>query len=357
VYLFGAGATHACAAAEGAGTGLLTRDLNRPIADAVRDLFECDPYRGDAYLSQLVTEAVSENTDYEQLITFLDQSFSPRHKRLATDLRSIFERVLRAQLKLVEDELGHAPLTLYRSLLDMYNVRALPETLGGIITLNYDDYLERAVTEVFAAPPSTGLTTKDRGNHSELSVLKLHGSFDWGDTFPIERGVSTYCGWIPPGIVKGKSYYPFNLLWGRAREILDCDVLRVVGCRLGGSDWDLISLLFSSMYTRDGVAPFDIEVIDSPRQGSELARAYPYLNIRSMFDVEPIGSLLVAELFGHQAQLLRDLDHATRNSVLNEEWRHNWFAEWLRQVRRTAEESLSDLGTQANFFAALPVGA
>ncbi len=66
-----------------------------------------------------------------------------------------------------------------------------------------------------------------------------------------------------------------------ARDVLDCDVLRVIGCRLGSNDWDLISLIFSTHHAnRDARPAYDIEIIDAPQHALQLQKAYPYLKAR-----------------------------------------------------------------------------
>jgi hypothetical protein len=357
-YLIGAGATHAAADAEGAGTGLLMKDLNGPMADRIQKLFQADGYKDDLYLKQLIASATDPRTDYEHLITFLDQSISPRHRHLAAELRRLFEQILREQLRKVETELGHAPLMLYSALLDMYSIDAFPEELAGLITLNYDDYIEQAAMRVWGQAIDLGLNLGPVNySHGRPMLLKLHGSLDWGDIYPVSRGTTANCSWIPPGITKGKSFYPFNLIWGRAREVLDCDILRIVGCRLGGNDWDLISLLFSSMYTRNSGPPFRIEVIDSPWQGVELAKTFAYLNIASMFDVEPLCERLMAEMFQTPPGRLRDLDDTTREGVMQRSWKgQNWFAEWLRHLKEELLSANVSLTTSGGHFSSLAVG-
>lgn len=357
-YLIGAGATHAAAIAQGAGNGLLMKDLNAPMAAEISLLFENDEYKNDTYLQRLIAAAVDPDTDYEHLITFLDQSMSPRHRQLATELRGIFEKVLRAQLEKVEKELGSPPLGLYAALLDMYNVEGVTEELTGLITLNYDDYLEQAAVRVWGQRPDLCLGRPvEPAAIGRPVLLKLHGSFDWGDSYPVRPGAKAHCSWIPPGIAKGKSFYPFNVLWGRAREVLDCDVLRVIGCKLGGNDWDLVSLLFSSMYTREEGGAFTIEVIDSPWQGTELAKTYTYLNVKSMFDVEPVCNRLMAELFQVPPMPLADLDPDWRETVMRRSWDgQNWFAEWLRRTKEELASAGVELATPGGYFLSLDVG-
>src|SRR5207249_3124295 len=122
------------------------------------------------------------------------------------------------------------------------------EELGGILTINYDEYIEQAIQSFQDQSVDFGIDV--RGNErkrNSIRLLKLHGSFGWEDAWPIVvKGGATKLCWIPPGIQKARDRYPFDVLWGLAREMLDCDVLRIVGCRLSPNDWDLISLLFST---------------------------------------------------------------------------------------------------------------
>ena len=99
-------------------------------------------------------------------------------------------------------------------------------------------------------------------------ILKLHGSFNWKKDYPVivtnqdnlkERDVF----WIPPGLDKKREQYPFNLLWARAKEILKCDILRIIGCSLNRNDMQLISLVFG-MQKINSSRKFKIEIIQRP---------------------------------------------------------------------------------------------
>ena len=278
VYLIGAGATHGAAAAAGSALGTLTRDLCPAIAVRVRELYEAK-YGDDRVLGSLVNSAVDDDTDYEHIITFLDQSVSSKHRGFAEDLRLAYEEVLRARLGAVNTELGAPPTALYSALIDLYQLDGFRETLSGILSLNYDDYLERAIEEELGLAANFGVRVED-GQESADSILllKLHGSFGWKDSWPIRRlsGNSARL-WIPPGIRKAKEIYPFNLLWGLARQVLDCDILRIIGCNLGPNDWDLISLLFTTRFGHDTGLPYTIEVVNSPQHAIDLQKAFPYL--------------------------------------------------------------------------------
>ena len=355
VYLIGAGGSHASIQAVGSSRSILMRDLTIRLASAVRRLVTSeDTYRP---LANVVNEII-DDADFEHIITFFDESPSALHRDFANQLRRIFEAVLIEQLSQIEQELGTARVALYSALLDMYNITGNNEHLQAILTLNYDNYIEGAAQEVYEAPVNFGIADTDAAG-PRLVLLKLHGSFWWQDVWPIrprERDQTTTPLWIPPGIRKAKDRYPFNLVWGLAREVLDCDLLRVVGCRLGPSDWDLISLLFStrhSHFTRS--RPYAVEVIDSPEHAANLKSRYPYLDIRSILEIEThdIGQNFVSEITGGPPRRFADLPTEEAQEIVTASSRleFNWFRMWLVQM---AEGLHRDLGPEAT---ATPSGA
>ena len=253
------------------------RDLGEPLSVKLRELVN-NGFSGDDSLNNLVNSVIDETTDFEHVITFLDDSPSLRHRQFAEEMRKAFEEVLRDKLRRIREETQGDPITLYKVLLDMYNINQFPEALQGIITTNYDEYIEGAIEQVYTSPIDFGIRVEPSSEARDgLRLLKLHGSFGWRATWPISRGQDSDATlWIPPGIQKAKQAYPFNVLWGLAREMLSCDVLRVIGCRLGPNDWDLISLLFSMRHVNLSDSP-QIEVIDAPMHVEEIKKWYPYL--------------------------------------------------------------------------------
>ena len=257
-------------------------DLTDPLSSKLRKLVSENNSKYED-LSYLVNEVITEDTDLEHLITFLADSPSLVHRQFAEDLRKCFYTVLANKLREVESELKDQRFDLYAMLLDMYNMEDCPETLNGILTINYDDYIEAAESYLTSSDDTSvdyGIDIGPRsGTQRGLRIVKLHGSFSWQDKWPIRLGELPNGEtplWIPPGIHKAKERYPFNLLWGRAREILQCDVLRIIGCRLSPNDWDLIALLFTSRHAVvNGARPFTIEIIDSPARANELKMLYP----------------------------------------------------------------------------------
>ena len=363
VYLIGAGGSHANVKFVGGNRGILMDDLTGPILSEVRSLVR---YRRGRYrdLAHLINSLVDKPVDLEQVITFLDQSPSAIHRELADELRKRFEKVLRGRLREIEEALGKRRFDLYAALLDMYRVEGCPEELQAILTINYDDYIEAAALEIYGAPVDFGVALQgEPAGGGGVKLLKLHGSFGWWDAWPIRRtGRRTRVRslWMPPGIQKAKERYPFNALWGLARELLDCDVLRVIGCRLGSNDWDLISLLFTTRHTNERRGkPYTVEVIDSPERAFELQEQFPYLDIQSILEIETmgIGTNLVGEyLLGKAAPAsYRSLGTEDQELVKSQiGTRRNWFFLWLAQMAE-AFESEPGLGvsTTKGAFAAM----
>ena len=84
---------------------------------------------------------------------------------------------------------------LYEVLLDAYNVDQFPEVLQGIITINYDEYIESAIERVCDCPVDFGIRIEP-SSHQQTDrprLLKLHGSFGWQDTWPISKGDNVRC--------------------------------------------------------------------------------------------------------------------------------------------------------------------
>ena len=353
VYLIGAGGTHGSIQAAGASTGLLMRDLEPRIAAEVGKLLTArKKYKP---LAHAVNEIILNGADIEHIITFLDESSSAIYRDLAADLRVIFETVLKRELAQIKRALKGDRLALYAALLDMYNVEGIRERLHGVLTLNYDDYIETAARAVYGGDVDYGVEAGRDGN-GKLPVLKLHGSFAWHDVWPIRvrNGAVARPLWIPPGIRKVKDRYPFNLVWGRAREVLDCDVLRVVGCKLGPSDWDLISLLFSTRHSNvDRGKPYLVEIIDSPKVAMRLKEKYPYLDVRSMLEIDTydVGENLISEL-GGPPKPFADLSPEEVKNVLRavadsdkDGKPRNWFQIWLVQMGEGIQRQLGEEAT------------
>jgi hypothetical protein len=180
---------------------------------------------------------------------------------------------------------------LAMALLEMHNATEIQafEQLNGIITLNYDDLLDRAFNKIHGGV-NYGIACKCvSGNYhisqKEPPLVKLHGSFNWRSGSPIRivggkkaglRGQQEMI-WIPPSIEKEMDRYPFNLLWGKAFELLDCDTLRIVGCSLSRNDWGVLSLLFFSQLGSAPKRSYQIEIINQQKTGNKMRREIGFL--------------------------------------------------------------------------------
>ena len=348
VYLFGAGATHACVQRIGSPHGLLMSDLNYPLAKEINLLVQ-DKYPDHKNILELVNTVVGEETDIEHVITFLDNAPSFLHREFAEDLRRVFAAVLRDRLHAVQEGTDKNPIGLYTALFDLHTLVEDSEVVAGILTTNYDSYVEEALDAAGYGSVDLGFRLAASGpdSHDEaVKVLKLHGSFDWEDAWPVATGESGQPLWIPPGIQKDKQRYPFNLIWGIAREVLACDVLRIVGCRLDGNDWDLISLLFTSIHAHSNNRPYRVEIIDAPRNALALGKAMPYLDPVSVLELEGVGPQLVSEWSGGAPRSFGELTRDEREKVVKSAGgSRNWFEIWLRQRAELLYEELGTLTT------------
>ena len=337
----------------------------QPIMDGIHELVR-RKRRKYRTLTSLVNDIIDSETNIEHVITFLDQSPSAVHRSFANDLRILFHSILRQRLATIKRDIGNARYSLYAALLDMHQVDHCPELLRGILTINYDEYIEAAISEVYVHPVDFGIALQDKAvSEPRLRLLKLHGSFTWNDHWPVSgtnRGRRNNPLWIPPGIRKSKEHYPFNVLWGLAREMLDCDVLRIVGCNLGPTDWDLISMLFTTRHTKAGGSrPYRVEVIDSPQHAFDLQTSYPYLDIRSIFKIldMDIGEQLVAEVSSGPPHPYDRLSESEQAQLRERAGTHNnWFRTWLKHMAEAYERDFGagSTKTESGAFSSLLQG-
>lgn len=320
------------------------RDLALPISERLGERIR-ERSGSDPLLERLANGVATELYDIEQLITFLHDAPSAHLRQVSGLLREVFEEVLRARLKAIEAECGEPPVDLYACLLDMHLIKDSREDLTAILTINYDLYLEEAIEKHLGGAVDYGIAIgSQHPGRPSWALYKLHGSFGWQDAWPVGAYLTDSL-WIPPGIQKSKSAYPFNILWGKAREALQCDILRIVGCNLGGNDWDLVSLLFASQHATGGAdSSCLIEVIDRPSQAEAIKARLPYLNVRSILEIEHIGEQLIAEVLGGEPRRFEDLPRNQRQELINAADRaiSNPFSDW---IHRKAEQLLVELGT------------
>lgn len=209
---------------------------------------------------------IDDIKDIEHYISLLESIHVEKYSHASSLLRTSFRKSIQENL-MFNNSLIAPNLTM--ALLEMHQAIRKEETFIGAISLNYDNLLERAYQEIFKGVNYGVRCLKGKTNYTidERSplLLKLHGSFNWKrgvKTIILDEAQPTNEGqmlWIPPGIHKERDSYPFNLLWGKAFEMLNCDILRIIGCRLSQNDWGLISLLFNTQLTAG--EPYKIELI------------------------------------------------------------------------------------------------
>ena len=112
---------------------------------------------------------------------------------------------------------------------------------------------------------------------------------------------------------------------------------------MGSNDWDLISLLFTSRHVNDQYVPYQIEIIDSPGNAHRLKQQFPYLEVRSIVEIEEIGKQIVGELMQSEPTEFDDLSGDQKEWLISDDGPlANWFAMWLEQM---AEQMVTDLGS------------
>ena len=217
----------------------------------------------------------------------------------ANKLEGLFCEVIEDNLQV--DEKPIDPV-LAEALLQLHEVEEVKkeESLEGVITVNYDNLVDRAFQEVLSGV-NYGINCKCASKEYNLilsapPLIKLHGSFNWRsessrtliDEQQAENRKEML--WIPPGIEKERVRYPFNILWGKAFEtLLDCDLLRIVGCSLSKNDWGLISLLFQTQ-RRIG-SNYEIELVNHHKGGLRIREENGFLS-----NVKVLGELMLSGL-------------------------------------------------------------
>lgn len=282
-YLIGAGASEGALRFEGSSRGILMENLQDEIT--IRLAKERNKAFGWAQ-NQLASGA-----NLERLISLYEYSGLSNHLLVARKLRKIFREVLLERINAMGK--SFVP-NLLVAMLDMHQAKALDEEIVAILTTNYEDLLERSIQRVFGGinlPINVKLgRTGFKLGQNIPPLLKMHGSFNWKSVYPIalssgslrkDEGI-----WIPPGIAKRKELYPFNIIWGKAREYLNCNVLRVIGSSLSLNDWDLVALIsISQNFNNLGSKPLTIELIDWPRNAESLTSMHHYLNVNGLHNL------------------------------------------------------------------------
>jgi len=291
VYLLGAGVTHSEKQLEckrrgvniqsygrrNENIGLLARDVSKRVVDrllkktpdllsnhGITESLLCDSVWGGAPL------------DIELFISLLEAMKTEKSEDQAREVRKYFREDIYTNLK-IGKKLIKPRLT---PLLIKWHRHIPEEKLTGFLTLNYDSTLEESF-KIVKQSFDYGFDINDNSSHSDNLeapyVLKLHGSFDWSFTRTKNKiHVSSLiknsddAQWIPPRLNKEYLNYPYNIIHGRAYELLcQCDILRIIGCSLNQNDMGLISLLFKTQRPKRST-PYSIEIVGNPDRPKKL---------------------------------------------------------------------------------------
>lgn len=283
VYLFGAGATHAefmnLYPGKITDGNFLTKN-SLLMADVSKRVCEGAKNNGSfpKKIAGLISPAGLSNIE---LFISLIENNEVRSEATIEKLKSlmkkdILDRLTKARLK---------KFYLHKALLEIHQHNNNEELLG-VISLNYD----RVLDDAYKSTRNTPNYCLHSDDHSGVPLLKLHGAFALeyrGHKLPI----------ITPGINKNYLELPYNFIWGRALELLiDCDILRVIGCSLSQNDVGLVDLLFKAHLARKD--PFELQVIAFDPKGNKIKEHLGFLpKIKTALEIEGgiIGDQTIAD--------------------------------------------------------------
>lgn len=286
VYLFGAGATHAELAAllpdlSPETDGLLLGNVSSRVIARARS--------NPNYLRHLETvSATAGSLNIELLIGLLESSKVQEWAAKTELLRTLVSLDIRAILTPSRTKRFY----LHRALLRLHRhprVRSVEQVIG-FISLNYDGVLDSAYRKFYGEPNYCFSLSDAAPSSRNIPLLKLHGSFTWKNLRI--QGRRREIDIIPMGSHKTYLHAPYGFIWTRALQILvDCDILRLVGCSLSHNDAHLTDLLFKAHLERSKA--FEIQVIDKPSAGQLIRTTYGFFpGIRTLSELE---NLLVPE--------------------------------------------------------------
>ena len=294
--------------------GLMTSN----IRDVIRTKYSSKPFS-----SKVWNEIMDDNYDLEHIISVLEYQYN---YSASNTLRDYYRNAIVELSQKIFHNRGtpgkrtfNLPYNLYTVLIDMHlNLKAsLDEELLCIISLNYENILEKTIKKHLKFDIDYGIDTTPKTNVNKIPIFKLHGSFNWKNVRPIEvsnnmttlNPINTL--WIPPGVEKRKENYPFNLLWGKALEmIMSCDVVRVIGCSLSRNDWGLIPMLYTIQRFNTQGKKITIEIIDFPGTAEKIKNSYQYLNVISITEIKEVYSFYERKFPGApKDKILEEIKH------------------------------------------------
>ena len=342
-YLIGSGATEGAAKFHGFQKSLLMEGLQDDISELLR--------KKEIPGIQWAMNELETGANLERLVSLFEYSGTSKHLEIAKVLRKAFRTVLEKRIGEISKDFIPE---LMVALVDMHRIKGLEEEVVAIFTTNYEDLIERSVQKIhgginYPIQVIPNGITYPMAKHAP-PILKLHGSFNWKSEYPISfAGLGDHDDgiWIPPGVMKRKESYPFNILWGKAKELLDCDILRIIGSSLSQNDWELVALISiaQGMGYRSEPA-FSIELINSPRTKNEIVKTHHYLDVVGLDDIPEVREYIKKTYY----PIDTPVDENKFGEALKLALDRNQFELWLRAK---GEKMLYDdisLDTESNDF-------
>ena len=274
VYLFGAGATHAEL------VNLYPEKITDPIFLKKNGLLMgdvskrvCIRAKDEKYFSKRTLKLFSSAglSNIELFISLLEKN-EIKSDEIIERLKELIKKDILKRLT----PSNRKKFYLHKSLFEFHLKKKKREKLLGIISLNYDQVLDDAYRTIIRKDPNYCLSLEEP---KEIPLLKLHGGFGLpyrGKELPI----------ITPGINKNYLELPYNFIWGRALELLiECDILRVIGCSLSQNDLGLIDLLFKAHLARE--QSLKIQMITFDPKNNNIKENYGFFpDIETAFKIE-----------------------------------------------------------------------
>lgn len=215
-------------------------------------------------------------SNIELFISLLEENHIDSTADIVRKLKSRLKRDISDRLKRRQPR-----FYLHKALFEFHR-SSVSEELTGAISLNYDRLVDEAYEAILGTKPNYCFSLHSVKN-DPIPLLKLHGGFDLvyrDKNLPI----------VTPGVNKNYLDLPYSFVWGRALElILDCDVLRVIGCSLSQNDLGIVDLLFKAHIRRDD--PPILQIIDFDPKDNRLKEHLGFFpKVECALDIE--GNLI-----------------------------------------------------------------